>query len=513
MTRMKSGNDPCGHVVVFDTTLRDGEQATGKLMPGDKLRIARMLENAGVDVIEAGFPVSSQGDLNSIVRIASEIKVSTVCALARATRGDIEMAWRAIEKAEHPRIHTFIATSDLHMEHKLKMPRQAVLERIHEATSYARTFVDDVQFSMEDASRSDVRFLARAIQVAISAGAKTINIPDTVGYCTPWSFVKLIQKLHRLAPELAKVVLSVHCHNDLGLAVANTLAGVRAGARQVEGCILGVGERAGNAAIEEIVMSMRQHPLHFSNAWTRFNPEYVGEIARTVAESFGCVAWQHKPLVGSKVFAHSSGIHADGMSKNPQSYETIKPSDVGWIAKPTELQSHMGRNGLAVHLNGMGYDGGKIAEAIYQKFLELADAKLRITNEDMRMLVHEYLAHNEVGHEQLFRIDALSYQQECAEVTISKNEIVATQKRSGNGAIDAILQAILSAVKEIDNGFAKTELVDFQVVKGEGGSEANAWVVVRVKNGEKEAQGYSGDPDTVIATGKAFVYAINHLSF
>lgn len=505
--------DDSNRVFVFDTTLRDGEQAAGKLMPNEKLRIARMLENAGVDIIEAGFPISSQGEFEAISKIATDVKESTVCVLARAKRGDIESASKVLKMAKHPRIHTFLATSDVHMEHKLRMSRAVVLENINNMTLFARTFVDDVQFSMEDAGRSDVVFLAQAIQVAIKAGARTINIPDTVGYCTPWSLAEMIRELYRLAPELHNVVLSVHCHNDLGLALANTLSGVREGARQVEGCILGVGERAGNTATEEVVMSLSRHPEQFGNVWTQFEARHIGDIARTVSESFGCAVWQHKPLVGSKVFAHSSGIHADGMSKNSDTYEVIKPADVGWAEKPTILQSHMGRKGLSLHLDKMGYDGGKIVEAIYPKFTSLADAKSRITDEDLRMLVHEYMAQNEVSRDRLFRIDSIFYKQGSSTVSLSRGCKSHTSEAYGNGAIDAMWVATLSAARTIDPKFTNVSLADFQVVKGEGGSESNAWVVVRVRCGDKEAQGYSGDPDTIIAAGKAFVYAINHLSF
>lgn len=506
------GGNP-NRVILLDTTLRDGEQAAGKLMSGEKLLIARLLEDAGIDVIEAGFPVSSQGDFDAVARIALEIKNSTVCALSRAVLKDIAAAARALEKARSPRIHTFIATSTLHMRDKLKMSPPEVLERIHDMVTLARIYVDDVQFSAEDAGRSDIVFLSRAIQLAIKAGATTINIPDTVGYCTPWSLAETIQSLYFMTPELKEVTLSVHCHNDLGLAVANSLSGVLAGARQVEGCILGVGERAGNAATEEVAMNLLKHPEQFGNVFTRFKPECIGEISKAVAGAFGYSVWPHKALVGRKVFAHSSGIHKDGMIKNPETYEIVSPETVGWNSGVVELQSHMGRNGLSAHLDKMGYDGGKMVEAIYPKFTALADAKKRITDEDIRMLVHEYIAEHEAPADQLFRIDNISYRKGYAEVEVIRGEESRMHIETGNGAINALCSAILSGVEGIDSSFADVRLTHFQVVNGEGGSDANAWVVVKVTSGEKEVSGSSADPDTVVATGKAFINAINHLSF
>lgn len=499
-------------VFLFDTTLRDGEQASGKLMPGEKLRIARMLENAGIDIIEAGFPVSSQGDFDAVALVAKEIQYATVCALSRAVKKDIEVAACAIKSAKYPRIHTFIATSDIHMKDKLHMSREQVLALIHDTTLYARSYVDDVEFSMEDATRSDLGFLSQAIAVAIQAGARTINIPDTVGYSTPWSYTSMIRSLYKSVPELKNVTLSVHCHNDLGLGVANSLAGIREGARQVEGCFLGLGERAGNAAIEEIAMNIHEHSGEFNGAFSYFNPAEIGNVSRTVAEMFGYTIPPHKALVGSKVFAHSSGIHSDGVNKNPQTYEIITPASVGWSGISTELKSHIGRNGLSAYLKKMGYDGEKLVEKIYPKFIEFADAKRRVSEGDLRMLVHKYMAQNEVEENTLFHLKEIFYGKGSAEITLSKGEHTRNFSTTGNGAVDALWKAILCAVKSIDGTFGQIVLTDYQVVKGEGGSEANAWVVVRVRLGDKEVQGHSGDPDTVVATAKAFVHAINHLS-
>lgn len=375
---------------VFDTTLRDGEQSLPTtLKPEVKLEIARQLARLGVDVIEAGFPASSPGDLKAVQAIASEVKGVTVCGLTRAVRSDIDKCWEALRPAESPRIHTGIATSPIHMQYKLRKSPEQVLEMAVDAVSYAKRYVSDVEFYAEDATRSDIEFLKRVFSAVIKAGATVINIPDTVGFTTPWQFEQMILRLREEVPELDRVVISVHCHNDLGMATANTLAGIRAGASQVEGTINGIGERAGNAALEEIIMSIYAHPSAY-DVQLSVDPSEIGYTSRLISERTGVALPTYKPIVGANAYSHASGIHQDGVLKHPDTYEIIRPESVGMSASKIVLTSRSGRHALRARLAQLGFEvGNEEFGSVYERFLALADAQGRVEDEDLMNLVQQ----------------------------------------------------------------------------------------------------------------------------
>lgn len=374
-------------VQVFDTTLRDGEQVPGcKLITEQKVTIARRLDELGVDVIEAGFPISSPGDFASVQAIAKIVKNATVCGLSRAVKSDIETAARALEYALKPRIHTGIGTSDSHIKHKFNSTREGVVERAVEAISYARTFVDDVEFYAEDAGRTDNEFLAYICTEAIKAGATVLNIPDTTGYCLPDAYGAKIKYLKENVEGIESAVLSVHCHNDLGLATANSIAGVLNGARQVECTINGIGERAGNTSLEEIVMVLRQHP--YLNLDTNIDSKLLYSTSRLVSESMGMPVQPNKAIVGANAFAHSSGIHQDGVIKNRETYEIIDPKDVGVTESAIVLTARSGRAALAYRAKNLGYELTKLQlDDVYEEFLVFADSKKEVSDNDIHQIM------------------------------------------------------------------------------------------------------------------------------
>lgn len=374
-------------VQVFDTTLRDGEQVPGcKLNTEQKVTIARRLDELGVDVIEAGFPISSPGDFASVQAIAKIVKNATVCGLSRAVKSDIETAARALEYALKPRIHTGIGTSDSHIKHKFNSTREGVVERAVEAISYAKTFVDDVEFYAEDAGRTDNEFLAYICTEAIKAGATVLNIPDTTGYCLPDAYGAKIKYLKENVEGIENVVLSVHCHNDLGLATANSIAGVLNGARQVECTINGIGERAGNTSLEEIVMVLRQHP--YLNLDTNIDSKLLYSTSRLVSESMGMPVQPNKAIVGANAFAHSSGIHQDGVIKNRETYEIIDPKDVGVTESAIVLTARSGRAALAYRAKNLGYELTKLQlDDVYEEFLVFADSKKEVSDNDIHQIM------------------------------------------------------------------------------------------------------------------------------
>jgi len=375
-------HDP-NRVYVFDTTLRDGEQVPGcQLTTPEKIEIARELEALGVDIIEAGFPISSPGDFQSVVEISKAVKNPTVCALTRANKGDIDAAVAALQYAKYPRIHTGIGSSDMHIKHKFNSTREEILERAVEAVKYAKKSVEDIEFYAEDAGRADVVFLAQMVEAVIAAGATVVNIPDTNGYCLPDQYGEKIKFLKENVKNIDKAIISVHCHNDLGLATANSVAGLQNGARQIEGTINGIGERAGNTSIEEVVMILKTHQtlgLH-----TNINSKNFYEISRMVSTQMRMPVQPNKAIVGSNAFAHSSGIHQDGFLKNRENYEIIRPEDVGFPSATIVLTARSGRHALKYHLERLGYNLSKeeLADA-YHRFLTLADGKLDITDEDL----------------------------------------------------------------------------------------------------------------------------------
>jgi 2-isopropylmalate synthase len=377
-------------VLIFDTSLRDGEQAPGCSMTVDeKLRLAQKLEALGVDIIEAGFPVASTGDFEAVQRVSRAMRSASVAALARCRREDISLAWNAVRDARHPRIHAFLATSDIHLACKLKITREDALRQVGECVQYARSLCEDVEFSPEDATRSEVEFLSKVLEVAIAAGATTLNIPDTVGYATPGEFGELIRAIRSRVKGIENVVISVHCHNDLGLAVANSLAGIEAGARQVECTVNGIGERAGNAALEEVVMSMhvRNDRLPFENGVKR------GEIysaSRLLSEIIGFQVQPNKAVVGRNAFAHEAGIHQHGVISNPLCYEIMTPESVGVPANHLVLGKHSGRHALLMRYEELGFPLTKQElQSAYERFTQLADRKKRIYDQDLLSLLTE----------------------------------------------------------------------------------------------------------------------------
>ena len=379
-------HDP-NRVYVFDTTLRDGEQVPGcQLTTPEKIEIARELEALGVDIIEAGFPISSPGDFQSVVEISKAVKEPTVCALTRANKGDIDSAIAALQYAKRPRIHTGIGSSDMHIKHKFNSTREEILERAVEAVKYAKRAVEDIEFYAEDAGRADIHFLAQMVESVIAAGATVVNIPDTNGYCLPDQYGSKIRFLKENVKNIDKAIISVHCHNDLGLATANSVAGLQNGARQIEGTINGIGERAGNTSIEEVVMILKTHQglgLH-----TNIQSQKIYEISRMVSTQMRMPVQPNKAIVGANAFAHSSGIHQDGFLKNRENYEIIRPEDVGFPSASIVLTARSGRHALKFHLERLGYkmDKEELAET-YQRFLTLADHKLDINDEDLHGLV------------------------------------------------------------------------------------------------------------------------------
>ena len=374
-------------VQIFDTTLRDGEQVPGcQLTTSEKIEIALRLEALGVDVIEAGFPISSPGDFNSVQEIAKIIKNVTVCGLTRAVRKDIEVAAEALKYAKRPRIHTGIGTSESHIKFKFNSNKDAIIERAIEAVSYAKTFVEDVEFYAEDAGRTDNEFLARVCEAAIKAGATVLNIPDTTGYCLPEEYGAKIKYLRENVKGIDKAILSCHCHNDLGLATANSIAGVINGARQIECTINGIGERAGNTALEEVVMILRQHPR--LNLDTNINSKLLNDTSRMVSQKMGMMVQPNKAIVGANAFAHSSGIHQDGVIKNRETYEIIDPADVGVDESSIVLTARSGRAALAYRAKNVGYELTKLQlDVVYDEFLKYADQKKEILDEDIHRII------------------------------------------------------------------------------------------------------------------------------
>ena len=388
---------PNNRIQIFDTTLRDGEQVPGcKLDTKQKLVIADRLDLLGVDVIEAGFPISSPGDFKSVEEIAKLVKIATVCGLTRAIDKDIEVAAEALKYAKKPRIHTGIGTSDSHIKYKFKSNREEIIERAFKAVSYAKKFVDDVEFYAEDAGRTDNEYLARVCEAAIEAGATVLNIPDTTGYCLPYEYGAKMKYLKEHVKGIEKAILSCHCHNDLGLATANSIEGVIHGARQIECTINGVGERAGNTALEEVVMILKQHP--YLNLDTGINTRHLYGMSQLVSESMGVYTQPNKAIVGANAFAHSSGIHQDGVIKKRETYEIIDPKEVGVTESAIVLTARSGRAALAYRAKNVGYELTKIQlDSVYQKFLEFADKKKEIHDEDIHKIVEESKIYNKIS--------------------------------------------------------------------------------------------------------------------
>jgi 2-isopropylmalate synthase len=474
----------------------------------EKVRIAKALERMRVDVIEAGFPVASQGDFEAVQAVAKAIRESTVCGLARALGADIDRAGEALVKAEAARIHTFIATSPIHMKMKLRMEPEQVLEYAIEAVKRARKYTDDVEFSPEDAGRSEIDFLCRIIEAVINAGARTINIPDTVGYNLPEQFGQLIRTLLERVPNADKAVFSVHCHNDLGLAVANSLTAVMNGARQVECTINGLGERAGNAALEEIVMAVRTRQDLFP-CDTALDTAQIVPTSRLVSGITGFPVQPNKAIVGANAFAHESGIHQDGVLKERQTYEIMRAEDVGWNANRMVLGKHSGRNAFRTRLLELGIELESEEElnATFQRFKELADKKHEIYDEDLQALVTDT---NLAAENERFKLIWLKVASETGEipsasVTLSVDGVERQASAPGSGPVDAAYKAIDAVLQ------SSTELLLYSVNNITSGTDAQGEVTVRLKKEKRIANGQGSDTDIVIASAKAYVNALNKI--
>jgi 2-isopropylmalate synthase len=498
-------------LIIFDTTLRDGEQSPGASMTKDeKLRIARQLERLRVDVIEAGFAASSNGDFDAVRAIADGIKESTVCSLARANDRDISRAAEALKGAQRARIHTFIATSPLHMEKKLRMTPEQVFEQARLAVRFARNLSGDVEFSPEDGYRSEPDFLCRVLEAAIAEGANTINIPDTVGYAVPELYGEFIRSLRERIPNSDKAIWSVHCHNDLGMAVANSLAGVTiGGARQVECTINGLGERAGNCSLEEVVMAVKTRRDYFKLELGIDTTQIVA-ASRMVSQTTGFVVQPNKAVVGANAFAHASGIHQDGVLKARDTYEIMRAEDVGWSANKIVLGKLSGRNAFKQRLQELGIQLESEADnnAAFAKFKELADRKSEIFDEDIIALVGDESVTHEQEH---YRLLALAQRSEIggrphARVAFAMGADEFHAESDGNGPVDASLKAIESQVK------SGAELLLYSVnAITSGSTESQGEVTVRLQQGGRIVNGVGADPDIVVASAKAYLAALSKL--
>ncbi len=497
-------------LIIFDTTLRDGEQSPGASMTKDeKVRIAKALEKMRVDVIEAGFPIASVGDFNAVKAVASVVKNSTVCALARALEKDISRAGEAVVSAESSRIHTFIATSPIHMKMKLRMEADAVLEQAVASVKMARSYTDNVEFSPEDAGRSDTDFLCRIIEAVIDAGATTINIPDTVGYNIPHQFGQLIATLMERVPNSDKAVFSVHCHNDLGLAVGNSLSAVLNGARQVECTVNGLGERAGNASLEEVVMAVRTRQDIFS-CNTDLDTSQIVPCSKLVSGITGFPIQPNKAIVGANAFAHESGIHQDGILKSRETYEIMRAQDVGWSSNRMVLGKHSGRNAFKSHLKELNIDFHSEQELndAFARFKELADKKHEIFDEDLRAIVADTSWSTENEHFKLISLKVCSETGETPHATlvieISGEEVPANA--TGGGPVDAAFRAIESVVN------SESQLQLYSVNNITSGTDAQGEVTVRLEKDGRIISGQGADTDIVIASVNAYINALNKLN-
>ncbi|VAW92112.1 2-isopropylmalate synthase [hydrothermal vent metagenome] len=497
-------------IIIFDTTLRDGEQSPGASMTLDeKVRIAKALEKMHVDVIEAGFPIASQGDFESVQAVANTIKDSRVCGLARALDKDIQRVGDALKNANAGRIHTFIATSPIHMQQKLRMEPEQVIEQAVKAVKLARQFTDDVEFSPEDAGRSDLDFLCRVLDAVIDAGATTVNIPDTVGYNLPEQFGQLIYNLREKVTNSDKAIFSVHCHNDLGLAVANSLSAVMNGARQVECTINGLGERAGNASLEEVVMAVRTRKDLFTANVNHIDSTQIMNCSRLVSGITGFAVQPNKAIVGANAFAHESGIHQDGVLKNRETYEIMRAEDVGLTTNRMVLGKHSGRNAFKTRLAELGVEFKSEDElnTAFSSFKDLADKKHEIFDDDLQALVTE--ANLETENERL-RLVAMKVCSETgekpnAELTLMFDDKEVSARSTGGGPVDAVFKALESVVN------SGTELLLYSVNNITSGTDAQGEVTVRLERGGRIVNGLGADTDIVIASAKAYINALNKI--
>ncbi len=495
-------------IIIFDTTMRDGEQSPGASMSlEEKLQISRVFDELGVDIIEAGFPIASPGDFEAVTAISKSLKNSIPAGLARATKKDIDACHDSLKHAKNFRIHTFISTSPLHMKHKLNKSPEDVLSAIKESVSYARKFTDDVEWSCEDGTRTDMDYMCKTVELAIKSGAKTINIPDTVGYTVPSEFKKIIETLINKVPNIDKAILSTHCHNDLGLAVANSLAGVMAGARQIECTINGIGERAGNAALEEVVMAMRtRHDLMPFK--TNINTKLLSKASKVVSNATGFPVQFNKAIVGKNAFAHESGIHQDGMLKNRNTYEIMTPESVGVNKTSLVMGKHSGRHAFKDKLNDLGYVGvtDDVIQSAFGKFKVLADKKKHIYDEDIAAIVDDSL----VSEDNVIKLKSLKVfagtgEPQKAEMTLEVFGKIKSAFETGDGPVDAIFKCIKKLYPH------EVKLLLYNVHAVTEGTDAQATVSVRIEEKGKTTVGQAADTDTLVASANAYLSALNKL--
>ena len=496
-------------VYIFDTTLRDGEQSPGATMNLDeKMQIAQLLEEMQVDIIEAGFPIASNGDFEAVSEISKNIKNSTIAGLSRAKIADIDRAWEAVKHAKSPRIHTFIATSPIHMKYKLMKTEEEVLESIKHTVSHARNLCDNIEWSCEDGGRSNLEFLYKCIELAIDSGATTINIPDTVGFTLPSEFGSIFKAVRNNVPNVDKAILSTHTHNDLGLAVANSVAAIQEGARQVECTINGLGERAGNAALEEVVMTLKVKkdlmPFH-----TNVKSEYITKASRLVSSITGFTVQPNKAIVGANAFAHEAGIHQDGMLKNAETYEIMTPESVGLNKSSLVLGKHSGKHAFSEKLKELGYDFGDNAlMEVFGRFKDLADKKKEIFEEDLIALAGERtLTYDEHIKFVSLEVNAGSLSKHQAKLTLIMDESKQSNTSEGNGPVDATFNAI----KQITQTDFRLKLYQVHAITAD--SDAQGEVTVRLEDDDLSSQAKGSDPDIIVASAKAYISALNRLIF
>jgi 2-isopropylmalate synthase len=491
-------------IYIFDTTLRDGEQVPGcQLNTVEKIEVAKMLEELGVDVIEAGFPISSPGDFQSVVEISKAIKTPTICALTRAVKGDIDSAVAALKFAKHKRIHTGIGSSDIHIQYKFNSTREKILEQGVEAVKYAKQFINDIEFYAEDAGRAENKFLAQMVEAVIAAGATVVNIPDTTGYCLPGEFGQKIKYLFEHVANIDKAIISVHCHNDLGLATANTISAVQNGARQIEVTINGIGERAGNTSLEEAVMILKTRDD--INATTDINTKKIFPASRLVSRLMRMPVQANKAIVGRNAFAHSSGIHQNGILKNSFTYEIIDPKDVGINESSLALTARSGRSALKHHLDRLDYKlTQEELDTLYQKFLVLADKKKDITDDDLRVLMGDKAGDQQVTLEML-DVCCGTAKIPSATVTLLLHGKKQTATATGDGPVDAAFAAINTIVKK------KVSLEEYLVQAITGGSDDVGKVHIQLRYKGNISYGFGADTDIITASVKAYLDGMNKI--
>jgi 2-isopropylmalate synthase len=499
-----------GKIRIFDTTLRDGEQSPGCSMNlHEKLALARQLAKLGVDVIEAGFPIASEGDLEAVKAIAKAVREPVICALSRTSPTDVEHAQEALSAAARPRIHVFIATSDIHLQHKLRMTREQVLVEVDRAVRQARRYVDDVEFSAEDATRSDWDFLVQVFDVAVAAGASTLNVPDTVGYTTPSEYHELIKFLRKHVARSDELVFSLHCHDDLGLAVANSLAAIQAGARQVECTVNGIGERAGNTAMEEVVMALKTRPDVFGGLDTNVVTTEIWPTSRLLSSIIGVQVQPNKAIVGENAFAHEAGIHQDGVLKNTLTYEIMTPQSIGRPSNELVLGKHSGRHAFRERLAelGLGVEGDDF-EAAFKRFKALADKKKTIYNEDIEAIVSDTVMQSddrfELGDLSIVS-GTFAVPHATVQLTVDGEKRRATAQ--GTGPVDAVFKAIAELTQ------TKSELLRYQVNAITAGMDAQGEVSVTLSEDGRRVIGHGAHTDIIVASAKAYVHALNKLEW